>query len=318
MRKKALVTGAAGQDGSYMCDLLIDKGYDVYGLVRPSGNRCYEYLEKLRTKGTIIWADIMQPGIFTGLTKYGFDEIYHFAAVSHVSTSFSNPLLTFETNLMATANLLEAFYQHDRKVKIYIASSSEMYGWQPVGTAYGIENQVFNPCSPYGVSKVAAHHLAKTYRDRGMFIVRGIAFNHESRRRGENFVTRKIGLSLRETGKVVLGNLDAVRDWHHAKDTVIGIWLATAEAYSPMDYTFASGTPRSVRQFAQAACAYFNLDFEEAVTTTEATKRSNDISYLCGHPGITLLLLGWQSQHTFKQLVEDCCAPKQKSPAFRL
>lgn len=311
--KKALVTGAAGQDGSYMSELLISKGYEVHGIVRPSGNRSFWQLNNVidHPRFSILWRDITEPGLFYDLAQNDYDEVYHFAAVSHVKTSFEDPAFTFQVNTIATSHLFKAFAETSfNNTKIYNAGSSEMFADQQ-GTT------LLRARSPYAISKIASHILAELYRHQGLFIIRGIAYNHESCRRGEHFVTRKIGLSLRETGYVTLGNLEAERDWHHAKDFVEGAYLAM-QFSTPTDFCFASGKTYTVKEFAEEACKIFNLDPKEAILTKDSLKRPIEVEYLRGDPRYTEEILEWKRKYTFKDIVEDCCAPAKKCGSFRL
>lgn len=308
--KKALVTGACGQDGSYMSELLVSKGYEVHGLVRPSGNRSFWQLNNVidHPRFSILWRDITEPGLFYDLAQNDYDEVYHFAAVSHVKTSFEDPAFTFQVNTIATSHLFKAF--QDFSTKVYNAGSSEMFADQ-------VNPRHLSSKSPYATSKIASHLLAKQYREQGMFIVSGIAYNHESSRRGESFVTRKIGLSLLEKGEVTLGNLQARRDWHHAKDFVEGAYLAM-QYKKPEEWTFCSGQSYTVKEFAQAACDYFKLDFNEAIYVSKKYEREADVSFLEADPYYTDKILGWERKYTFKDIVEDCCAPAKKCGSFRL
>lgn len=320
---KALVTGANGQDGSYMVDLLLDKGWTVHGIVRPSGNRSLWRLSRATQDPnfTILWRDITEPGLFYDLANEGYDFVFHFAAVSHVKTSFEDPALTFLTNTVATSHLFSAFYKKSPDTRIYFAATSEMFGEMVYpqalhfyGTAFNVG---FEAHSPYGASKIASYQLGRLYRRRGMFIVNGIGFNHESQRRGEHFVTRKIGLSLREKGSVSLGNIAAMRDWHHAKDYVWGVYLAMTHPL-PDDYIFASGKSHSVLEFAKEACKQLDLDPTEAIVKTPYFIREWDVEYLCGDPSNAEELLGWERMYSFEEIVEDCCAEVKKHSNLRL
>jgi GDPmannose 4,6-dehydratase len=260
--------------------------------------------------------------LFYDLADEGYDHVYHFAAVSHVKTSSEDPALTFLTNTVATSHLFNAFYKRCSSARIYNAATSEMFGEMSYPEMLhfyprGDTSAGFWARSPYGASKIASHQMAKMYRRRGLFVVSGIGFNHESQRRGEHFVTRKIGLSLRESGKVTLGNVQAQRDWHHAKDYVWGVHLALCNPVS-QDYIFASGKPRSVLEFAVEACKVFDLDPAEAIKVEDYYTREWDVDYLAGDPSKAEELLGWKRNYSFKDIVEDCCANVEKHSSLRL
>ena len=223
--KRALVTGAGGQDGSYMCDLLLREGYLVTGMVRPSGDYRTKRLQSALGNNAfkLAQANILDPAIPFHIAEGKYDEVYHFAAQSHVQHAFNTAPHTIEINAVVPARLLDALWFKSPQTKFFFAATSEMFGGMKPGERAN-ELSPLMARSPYAAAKVAAHLLCRIYRERGMFCVSAISFNHESRRRGENFVTRKLGLGVKrfkDTGvKVGLGNLQARRDWHHAEDTV--------------------------------------------------------------------------------------------------
>jgi len=309
--KRAFISGIAGQDGSYLAELLVAKGYDVSGLVRMSGDNRLQRLDSVRQRVTLIWGDLHNTDTIEMIAKGGYDEIYHLAAVSQVQQSFWNPTACFDTNLIATTRLLERLMHHKAHARFYFAATSEMFGSMDYG-ATADEAHPHQGQSPYAISKIAAYHAVRMYRQQGMFAVNGIAFNHESRRRGENFVTRKLGKGLRRFKKdatpVKLGNPSAVRDWHHAKDTVRGMWLSLQHAV-PEDFVFASGTPRTVKGLATECCRVFDVNPQHAVHYNDRYEiRPWDVEYLCGKPRKAKSVLGWVPEISFEEMVEDVCA----------
>jgi len=312
--KTAFITGVAGQDGSYLAELLLSKGYEVYGLMRSSGRDAEENIAHiLDSNFKRVYGDILQRETLQRIAQMGCDEVYHLAAQSHVGQSFKNPLLAFESTALATIRLLEYIRECAPRTKVYIASTSEMLIPEVVG-AKGNEDSKLNAHSPYGVGKVAAHLMAKVYREAfGLFIVSGIAYNHESRRRGPNFVTKKIANGIANwilTGKPVqLGRMDVYRDWHHAKDTVMGMYLAMQHKVAD-DYIFASGKARTVNEFASTACRIMGLTPCTDIIVSNPDKyevRPWDVDYLCGDPSKAEEVLDWQRTYTFKEMVSDVC-----------
>lgn len=306
---RAFVTGAGGQDGSYLCELLLDKGYKVVGLVRSSGDsrlqrlgRCLDYPDFRLVRG-----DIADPAFPYNLATESWDEVYLLAASTHVGQSFQNPTATIENNVSSTIRILDALYGKANKAKTrtYFAASSEMFGTMNVGEKANEEAPLAGQ-SPYAVSKVAGHLLCRVYRKMGHYVSSGIGFNHESCRRGEGFVTRKVGLSIRDTGRVKLGNLTSQRDWHHAKDTVRGMWMSI-QPDEPGEYVFASGVPRSINDLVNEVCRYFKYNSEGAVTLVEVEKRPWDVEYLCGDASKAKVALGWEPTITWPQIIEDIC-----------
>lgn len=309
---KALITGCTGQDGSYLSEILLARGYDVWGLVRPSGD---DRLRRLRgviddSHFNIIYGDLSEPTLPYEIATGGFHEIYHLAAQTQVAHSFSAPAYTMEINATATLRLLEALKTLSPDTRFYFAATSEMFADMSPGERAD-EKHPLGARSAYGAAKVAAYLTCKVYRQvGGMFVVNGISFNHESRRRGENFVTRKVGLGVREykrTGKPVkLGNLSACRDWHHAADTMHGAHLAMRYP-EPDDYVFASGSSRSVADMTKAVCAIFDVEFGDAIVHEPTELRPWDVDYLCGNPTRAEYVLGWERAYDFGAMLEDVC-----------
>ncbi len=311
MGKTAIVTGAAGQDGSYMVELLLAKPeYErVYAVVRPSGRLSHSMLREnydtYKDRLTILEGDILNLDTIDTLCRIGADEFYHFAALTHVGQSFKQPVLWLETNTIATTRILEKLRELSPATKLYHAATSEL---MPTGP------NKFNAKSPYAASKLAAHLMCNTYRDSyGMFIVSGIAYNHESPRRGINFVTQKIVQNLKHIknprvmnyNKLKLGTKDIIRDWHHAKDTVKGIWMAM-QYERPVNFVFASGVGVRLEVFANLVCERLDLDPDKVLEWgCEEFIRPNEVPYLQGNPMLTKRLLGWQREYDLKNLVED-------------
>lgn len=321
---KAIIFGITGQDGSYLAELLLEKGYEVIGVTRrvsvPTLNRITHILPKIK----IIEGDITDAFSVSNVIKEEApDEIYNLAAQSHVGTSFKQPSLTWDVTAGGVLNILEAIRYSGRKddIKFYQASSSEMFGKNynlREGLAemikYQDEKTPFMPQSPYAIAKLAAHHLVRNYRDSyGIFACSGILFNHESERRGEKFVTRKITKWIGEfvaSGMdaqfpaLRLGNLDAKRDWGHAEDYVRGMW-EMVQHETPNDYVVATGETHSVREFLDIAFRHIGIDdWDEFVVIDPEFYRPAEVDYLLGIPAKAKRVLGWEPEISFQQLVE--------------
>lgn len=321
---KAIIFGITGQDGSYLAELLIEKGYEVVGITRrvsvPTLNRINHILPKIK----IVEGDITDAFSVSNVIKEEEpDEIYNLAAQSHVGTSFKQPSLTWDVTAGGVLNILEAIRYSGRKdsIKFYQASSSEMFGKNynlREGFAEMIkfqdEKTPFAPQSPYAIAKLAAHHLVRNYRDSyGIFACSGILFNHESERRGEKFVTRKITKWIgefvasgmdKEFPKLRLGNLDAKRDWGHAEDYVRGMWQMVQHK-TPDDYVVATGETYSVREFLDIAFKYVGIDdWENLVVIDPEFYRPAEVDYLLGIPTKAKRVLGWEPHISFEKLVE--------------
>ena len=278
---KAIITGITGQDGSYLAEFLLSKGYEVHGTLRRSSsintNRINDLISKYEDSGqlSLYYADLLDPSSISNLvTKVRPNEIYNLAAQSHVAVSFDNPILTTQIGTLGSIAILEAIRGLNENVKFYQASSSEMYGG---GTeTFLSEDTKFDPKSPYAASKLFAHEITKIYRDSyDIFGVNGILFNHESPRRGETFVTRKISKAVgrihyKIQNKLSLGNLEASRDWGFAGDYVEAMWLMMQHEVAD-DWVVATGETYTVRDFAKAAFDYVNLNYEDYVQTSENT-----------------------------------------------
>lgn len=317
MKKIAFITGITGQDGSYLAELLIEKGYVVHGLIRRSSSFNTQRIDHIfkevhaEHKNLILhYGDLVDAGrLMSLISEIQPDEVYNLGAQSHVRVSFDEPDYTAEVVALGALRLFEAVRCVDkaRKMRIYQASSSEMYGL--VQAVPQSESTPFYPRSPYACAKVFAFHQARNYRESyGMHISNGILFNHESPRRGETFVTRKITKGLAKilagkADKLYLGNLDSKRDWGYAKDYVEAMWLALQHE-CPDDYVIATGQAWSVRQFLDLAFSAVGLDWKEYVEFDERYLRPSEVDLLIGDYSKAKEKLGWQPKTTFKELVE--------------
>ena len=311
---KALITGITGQDGAYLSNLLLNKDYEVHGLIRRSSSFNTARIDNLisqyspENKFQLHYSDLLDSSSITNLiNSIDPDEIYNLAAQSHVSVSFENPIYTTQVGTLGSITILEALKHSKKQVKFYQASSSEMFGG---GLKKALnENSVLNPKSPYGASKVFAHDITKIYRDSyDIFGVNGILFNHESPLRGETFVTRKISkavgrISMGIQEKLTLGNLNASRDWGYAKDYVEGVWKMM-QYESPEDWVLATGVTKTVQDFAKEAFKAVNLNWEDYVITSEKYYRPNEVDYLLGDASKAKKILGWEPSVSFEQLVK--------------
>jgi GDPmannose 4,6-dehydratase len=310
--KKAFITGITGQDGSYLTELLLEKGYEVHGIVRRTSSVVRSRIEHLfleyKDKQLFLhYGDMLDVSSLTHLLyTIQPDEIYNLAAQSHVRISFDMPIYTAEVTALGALYLLEAMRTIGSKARFYQASSSEMYG--KVHTVPQNELTPFHPRSPYACAKVFAHEQTINYRESyGLFACCGILFNHESPRRGENFVTRKItqGVAAIKQGKqkeLVLGNLDAQRDWGYAKEYVEAMWLMLQQD-EPDDYVIATGETHSVREFLIEAFSHVGLDFEKYVTFDEKFLRPAEVDILQGDFSKAQKKLNWKPKTKFKELV---------------
>tara|TARA_B100000886_G_C20385716_1_gene475948 strand:- start:168 stop:1205 length:1038 start_codon:yes stop_codon:yes gene_type:complete len=314
MTKKAIITGITGQDGSYLSEFLIDKGYEVHGTVRRSSSintkRIDDLISKHGSTNKLIlhYSDLLDSSSLNTLVQtINPDEIYNLAAQSHVMVSFKNPMFTTQTGTIGSLSLLEAIRYSDKTIKFYQASSSEMYGGKAREPLH--EDSRFDPRSPYAASKVFAHNMTKMYRDSyDLFCVNGILFNHESPKRGETFVTRKITKALGRIHlgiqeKLTLGNLDASRDWGYAGDYVEGMWKMMQHE-TPDDWVLATGTTHTVKEFLEIAFGILDLNWEKYVQTSERYFRPNEVEYLLGDASKAEKELNWKPKTSFKELVD--------------
>ena len=315
MAKKALITGITGQDGSYLAEFLLGKGYEVHGIVRRASTFNRGRLDAVwsdphlsHTRLFLHYGDLSDSASLTRiLVQIQPDEIYNLAAQSHVRVSFDNPEYTMDVNATGTLRLLEALRDSELKPRFYQASSSEMYG--KVMEVPQTETTPFYPRSPYGVSKVAAYWATINYRESyGMHASNGILFNHESPRRGEGFVTRKITRAVAHIvagleEKLYLGNLDAKRDWGYAREYVEAMWQMLQQN-EPGEYVIATGETHSVREFLEEAFGQVGLDWEKYVAIDPRYLRPTEVDLLVGDASKAQRHLGWKPATTFKSLVK--------------
>src|SRR5262245_15136703 len=308
MAKRAVITGITGQDGSYLAELLLEQGYDVTGVVRRASAPNLWRIEHLLDRITLRPADLLdQLSIIRLIQDVKPHEFYNLAAMSFVPASWDQPLLTGEYNSMGVTRVLEAVRQVDPGIRIYQASSSEMYG--RVREVPQTELTPFYPRSPYGVSKVFGHYITVNYRESyNMFAVSGILFNHESPRRGIEFVTRKVTdgvarIKLGLTDTLALGNLDACRDWGFAGDYVRAMWLMLQQD-APDDYVVATGEAHSVKELVEIAFAHAGLDWKEHVKIDPRFLRPAEVDHLIGNPAKAKARLGWSPEVPFAELVK--------------
>ncbi len=315
MAKRALITGITGQDGSFLTELLLDKGYDVFGIVRRASSFNTDRIDHLyqdpHEKGTrlrLVYGDLNDSSSLNTILRQTVpDEIYNLGAQSHVRVSFDVPEYTGEVTGLGTVRLLEAIRDVGIKPKFYQASSSELYG--KVLETPQSETTPFHPRSPYGCAKAYAYYITVNYRESyGLFACNGILFNHESERRGETFVSRKITraatrIKLGLQKKLYLGNLDARRDWGYARDYVEAMWLMM-QAGEPDDYVIATGETRSVRQFLDAAFGLLDLDWKEYVDIDPRYYRPAEVELLLGDATKARTKLGWKPKVGFNELVK--------------
>jgi len=322
--KKALITGITGQDGSYLAELLLEKGYDVYGTMRRKSAADYGNAAHLKNQVTFMYADMTDiVSLAAAMRRSQADEVYNLAAQSFVATSWEQPLLTAEVGAIGVTNLLEAVRMVKPDARFYQASSSEMFGL--VQEIPQTEATPFYPRSPYGVAKLYAHWITKNYRESyGLFACSGILFNHEGERRGKEFVTRKITdaaarIKLGLQDCVELGNLDSKRDWGHAQDYVRAMWLMLQQN-EPDDYVVATGETRTIRDFVQAAFAYIGMRIVWQGTGAQETGtdeisgrtvvkvnpefyRPAEVDLLLGNPQKAEAKLGWRREISFEDMV---------------
>jgi GDPmannose 4,6-dehydratase len=308
MKKRALITGITGQDGSYLTELLLEKGYDVYGVARRLSAPNEWRIEHLRDRITLLQADLLdQLSLIKAVERADPHEFYNLAAMSFVPASWDQPMLTGEFNSQGVTRMLDAIRSVDTSIRFYQASSSEMFG--KVREVPQTEMTPFYPRSPYGVSKVFAHYITVNYRESyGLFAVSGMLFNHESPRRGLEFVTRKVSdgvarIKLGLTDTLPIGNLDARRDWGFAGDYVRAMWAMLQQDRAD-DYVIATGVSHSVRDLIEIAFARVGLDWQPHVRVDPALLRPAEVDHLLGDSSKARAELGWQPQVNFRQLVE--------------
>jgi GDPmannose 4,6-dehydratase len=303
----ALITGITGQDGSYLAELLLDKGYEVHGMVRRASTEKFDRIEHLRDRITLHQADLLDHrSLVDALRAAKPDEVYNLAAMSFVAVSWIQPTLTAEFTGVGVTRMLEAVRETCPEARFYQASSSEMFG--KVLETPQTESTPFYPRSPYGVAKVYGHHITVNYRESyDLFAASGILFNHESPRRGLEFVTRKItwhaaAIKHGKRDELALGNLDAKRDWGYAKDYVEAMWLMLQHE-RPDDFVIATGETNTVRRCVEIAFDEAGLDWERYVRLDPQFLRPAEVDLLVGNPGKAKELLGWEPKTSFEELI---------------
>jgi len=311
---KIFITGVTGQDGYYLSEFLLKKGYEVHGAIRRSSNFNTQRIDSLIAEYgnvgqfNLHYSDLLDASSLNNLiNSVSPDEVYNLGAQSHVAVSFKNPLYSVKTSVLGPLALLEAIKNHKKDIKYYQASSSEMFGG--VNHDFLTEESKLQPKSPYAVGKVFAHDITKVYRESyGIFAVNGILFNHESPLRGETFVTRKITKAVgriknKLQSKLTLGNLEACRDWGFAGDYVEGMFLMMQHD-TPDDWVLATGETHTVKEFAQLAFDIAGLNWEDFVITDKKYERPNEVNHLLGNSTKAQDLLGWTLKTSFKDLVK--------------
>jgi len=313
MTKRALITGITGQDGSYLTEHLLSLGYEVHGLVRrvalEDPTRRFTRIEQVLDRVTLHAASLESyPSIFHLFSKHEYDECYHLAAQSFVAESFLDGFSTMNVNINGTHYMLAAIRELQPRCRFYFAGSSEMFG--KVRDVPQREETPFHPRSPYGISKVAGFELTRNYREAyGMFALSGLLFNHEGPRRGFEFVTRKITSTVArikagQADELRLGNLEARRDWGHAKDYVRAMHLMLQQD-EPDDYVVATGETHTVREFCQRAFAEVGLDWQQYVKIDEQFYRPAEVDLLVGDPSKARERLGWEPEYSFEELIRE-------------
>ena len=311
MTKKALITGVAGQDGSYLAELLISKGYEVHGIVRRNSVPENQDI-RIRGKGVIThYGDLLDPySLNRILQEVDPDEVYNLGAQSHVRISFDMPSFTIQTNALGVLNMLEAIRQYNPKIKFYQASSSEMFGNSVDADGYQRKTTPMTPTSPYGCAKVMGYNLVRHYRAAyDMHACNGILFNHESPRRGSNFVTNKIvkgavEIKRGKRDKLALGNLNASRDWGHSKDYVRAMNMIVNHD-EPGDWVVATGQSRTIRDMCEVTFKHLGLNYEDYVTVDPKYFRPQELDFLKGDSTEIREQLGWEPEYTFESMVHE-------------
>ena len=306
-KPRALITGINGQDGSYLAELLLEKGYDVYGMVRRSSTETFERIAHIKDQLNLVQADLHDQGsIIDTLSEVKPSEIYNLAAMSFVPTSWKQPILTGDITALGVTRMLEAIRVVDKSIRFYQASSSEMFGH--VQEVPQTEKTPFYPRSPYGVAKLYGHWITVNYRESyGLFAVSGILFNHESPRRGLEFVTRKVTYAVARIKhglqqELRLGNLEAKRDWGFAKDYVRAMWLMLQQE-APDDYVVSSDNTHTVREMCEVAFGHVGLDWRAYVKEAQEFYRPAEVQLLLGNSAKARAKLGWTPEVNFEGLI---------------
>ena len=320
-KKRALITGITGQDGSYLAEFLLAKDYEVFGLVRRSSTVNFERIYHIQDRIEILSGDLLdQNSLSSALREARPHEVYNLGAQSFVQASFQQPLLTGEITGLGVVRLLESIRSFDPQIRFYQASTSELFG--KVQETPQNEKTPFYPRSPYGVAKLYAHWATINFRESyNIFCCAGISFNHESPRRGLEFVTRKITngvaqIKLGQAEQLPLGNLEARRDWGHAGDFVRAMWLMLQQD-DPEDFVIATGVDRSIREFCQVAFEYVDLDWQQYVVVDEKFFRPAEVNQLLGNAAKAREKLAWESQVSFEEMVHEMVDSDLKLAAQR-
>mgnify|MGYP003111171834 CR=1 FL=1 len=312
-KKKAFITGISGQDGSYLAELLLEQGYEVHGIVRRNSVPEHQWsrLDYLQGLIEVQYGDLLDVSSLERMLRtIKPDEIYNIAAQSHVRISFDVPQFTVQTNALGVLNLLEAYRYNCPKARFYQASSSEMFGRAVDDDGFQRETTRFEPTSPYGCAKVFGYNIVRHYRHaHDLFAVNGILFNHESPRRGSNFVTNKVIKTAAEisaglTDKLALGNLDAHRDWGHSKDYVRAMHMIVNHT-EPDDFVCATGVTKSVRDMCEYVFGELSMDYKDYVVQDERYMRAEELKYLRGDSTKLRTTLGWEPEYTFESLMDE-------------
>jgi GDPmannose 4,6-dehydratase len=314
-KKRALITGINGQDGSYLAEFLLGKGYEVFGTIKRNSvsENQTSRLDSVygQIKNNLIYADLTDvPSLLHALKVSDPDEIYNLAAQSHVRISFDQPVYTANVTGMGTLNMLEAIRIHNPKIRLYQASSSEMFGNSIDDDGYQRETTPMNPVSPYGCAKVFSYNIVRNYRNSyNLYASNGILFNHESPRRGTNFVTNKVvkaavEIKLGLAKQLALGNLDATRDWGHAKDYVEAMWMILQQPNSG-DFVCSTGISHSVKDLVEYVFGRLDLDWREYVTVDEKYLRPEELRDLKGDSSRLRDLTGWEPKYTFETMLDE-------------
>jgi GDPmannose 4,6-dehydratase len=314
-KKKAFITGIAGQDGSYLAEYLLSMDYEVHGMVRrqSTSENQSSRLKPILSQITTYYGDLLdQTSIERLLTEIQPDEIYNIGAQSHVRVSFDIPQFTVQTNSVGVVNILEAYKRICPKAKFYQASSSEMFGLSVEDDKFQRETTVMNPVSPYGCSKVFSYNMVRHYRRAyGLHAVNGILFNHESPRRGSNFVTNKVvkaacNIKLGKQDKLELGNMDSYRDWGHSKDYVRAMH-AIMNHDTPDDFVVSTMETHSVREMCEVVFSYLGMDYKKYIVQNPKYVRPEELPYLKGDSTKIRETLGWEPEYTFKEMMHEMC-----------